>query len=143
MHIFRYLHLEFFLQYTVLIYFYLFELNRDKNRGPCKLPSHNAVTAKHSSINWPQHSIFFITSALLQNPVAETLGQDSQNVRRLQCAETENVFLTARGRCEVRYATSVFAVCTKQLYAALCSTVYGASSVAMKLYSECYCDTPL
>jgi len=23
-----------------------------------------------------------------------------------------------------------------------CSTVYGASSVARKLYSECYCNTP-
>jgi len=36
---------------------------------------------------------------------------DSQNVRRLNCEETDKVFPMARGRKKVIYTTSVIAVC--------------------------------
>ena len=44
-----YWRLQFFLQYLVLILFYLLELCQDMNRRPCKLPSGNVALAKHSS----------------------------------------------------------------------------------------------
>jgi len=58
-------------------------------------------------------------STILQNPVAEAHGHDSQTARQLYCAEIGNVFPMARVFWKVRYSTLFIAVlrtesvCTK------------------------------
>ena len=79
-------------------------------------------------------------AASLQNLVVEEHGQESQNVRRLSWPETYHVVPMERRRQsnhQIFIGGYLQFVDTKQMHAALCSSGYGASTVARQCTSCC------